>query len=71
MEKVINDIQVLWNKLPQEIKVALYIALSYGLSEVVILLARVEVSNAWLAVLINILLVFLRNLKPRLDKYSK
>jgi hypothetical protein len=67
MQKIIE----LWELLPQEVKVAGYIALSYGLSEIVIQLSKVEVSNIWLAILINILLVFFKNLRPRLDKSNQ
>jgi hypothetical protein len=63
-----KKIAELWNKLPAEVKVALYLAASYGLSAVVVELAKVQVSNTWLAILINILLVFLKELKPRVDR---
>jgi hypothetical protein len=65
---MLERFSIYWNKLPGEIKVALYIAVSYGLSEVVIQLSELEVSNVWLAIPINILLVFLKNLKPRIEK---
>lgn len=64
MKKIIE----LWNKLPAEIKVALYIAASYGLSAIIVELSKLSVSNTWLAIAINILLVFLKELKPRIDK---
>lgn len=61
----------LWNKLPKEVKVALFIAVSYGLSELAIELSKIEVSNVWLAIVINIFLVFLKELKPRAVKLKK
>jgi hypothetical protein len=57
----------LWARLPAEIKVAVYLALSYGVSEVIIQLGKVEVSNVWLVIVVNIVIVFLKNLKPRYD----
>lgn len=68
---MMTKISELWNKLPAEIKVALYLSLSYGLSAVIIELGKIQVSNSWLAIAINILLVFLRELKPRIDRITK
>ena len=64
-------IKLLWGKLPAEVKVASYLAASYGLSAVITELAKVEVSNTWLAIGINIVLVFLKELKPRIDRLHK
>lgn len=64
---MLDKIKEIWGKLPAEIKVALYIAVSYGLSAIIVELSKVEVSNTWLAIVINILLVFLKELKPRID----
>lgn len=64
---MIEKIKNLWGKLPAEIKVALYISVSYGLSAIIIELSKIEVSNSWLAIGINILLVFLKELKPRIE----
>jgi hypothetical protein len=58
-----------YNKLPKEVKVALYIAVSYGLSELVIELGKLEVSSYPLTFGINVLLVFLKELKPRVERY--
>jgi hypothetical protein len=60
-------IKELWGKLPAEIKVAFYLAASYGLSAIIVEISKIEVNNSWLAIVINILLVFLKELKPRLD----
>lgn len=62
-----NKIKELWGKLPAEIKVAIYLAVSYGLSAIIVELSKIEVSNSWLAIGINILLVFLKELKPRIE----
>ena len=56
----------LWGKLPAEVKVAVYLALSYGLSELIVELGEAEVNSTYLAIALNILIVFLKNLKPRL-----
>lgn len=71
MDKLINGIAQLWGKLPAELKVALYIAASYGLSEVIVELGKLQISNVWLAIGLNILLVFLREIKPRVERFRE
>lgn len=71
MRTFINEIGTVWSKLPAELKVALYIATSYGLSEVIIELGRLEINNVWLAIALNILLVFLREIKPRVERFRE
>jgi hypothetical protein len=66
-----KKIAEIWGKLPAEIKVALYLAASYGLSAVIIELGKLEISNVWLAIALNILLVFLKELKPRVERLQK
>jgi hypothetical protein len=63
-----NKISELWGKLPAEVKVALYIAASYGLSAFIVELSKLQISNVWLAILLNIFLVFLKELKPRIER---
>jgi hypothetical protein len=65
---VLEKIKRFWEKLPAEIKVAVYLAVSYGMAAVITELSNMEISNKWLAIAINILLVFLRELKPRIAK---
>jgi hypothetical protein len=67
MKKFLDNIKLLWESLPKEIKVALYIALSYALSQVILMLSELQVDNRLLAFGINILLVFLGQLKPRIE----
>jgi hypothetical protein len=57
-----------WGKLPAEVKVALYLSASYGLSAIIIELSKVQISNVWLAIALNIFLVFLKEIKPRIEK---
>lgn len=64
---MIEKIKEIWGKLPAEIKVSLYIAVSYGLSALIIQLGKLQISDPFLAIVINIFLVFLKELKPRLD----
>lgn len=64
---ILEKIKSVWARFPAEIKVALYISVSYGLSAIIVELSKITVSNVWLAIGINILLVFLKELKPRLD----
>jgi hypothetical protein len=62
------NIKEIWGKLPAELKVALYISASYGLSAVIVELGKLELNNTWLAIALNIFLVFLKELKPRLER---
>ena len=66
-----EKISEIWGKLPAEIKVASYLAASYGLSAVIIELSKLQISNAWLAVALNILLVFLKEIKPRMERLQR
>jgi hypothetical protein len=65
---MLQKIADFWGLLPAEVKVAIYIASSYGLSEVIVQLGKLNVSNVWLAIGINIVLVFLREIKPRVER---
>ena len=65
---MIEKIKELWSKLPAEVKVAMYIASSYGLSAIIVELGKINVNNVWLAILINIVLVFLKELSPRIER---
>lgn len=65
---MLTKIKVLWGKLPPEIKVALYIAFSYGVSAFAVELGKLQFSNVWLAIAVNIFLVFLKELKPRVSR---
>jgi hypothetical protein len=64
LEKIIS----IWDKLPSEIKVALYITVSYIIAEVIVILGNLDIQSVPLSFAINILLVFLKNLKPRIEK---
>lgn len=69
-KKFIEELKVAWELLPKEIKVACFIATSYGLSAVITEIGKVQVDSVWLAIAINILLVFLKELSPRIEKYN-
>lgn len=68
MQKIISEIKSLWEALPKEVKVALYIAVSKGMSDLITQLGKVQINNVYLMIVFNILLVFLAELKPRIDK---
>ena len=71
MKKLFGIIKTIWDKFPSEVKVAGYIAASYGLSAFIVELGELEISNVWLAVVLNIFLVFLKELKPRYERLRK
>jgi hypothetical protein len=64
MEKIIS----FWDRLPSEIKVALYITVSYIIAELIVILGNLDIQSMPLSFGINILLVFLKNIKPRMDR---
>jgi len=66
-----KKISEIWGKLPAEVKVALYISASYGLSEIIVELGKINISNVWLAIALNIFLVFLKEIKPRIERLKK
>lgn len=66
-----DKIKAFWEKLPAEIKVALYITVSYTLAELIVILGKLEINSVPLSFAINILLVFLKNLKPRIDSFKE
>lgn len=66
-----DKIKAFWEKLPAEIKVALYITVSYTLAELIVILGKLEINSVPLSFAINILLVFLKNLKPRMDSMKE
>jgi len=57
-----------WRMLPKEIRVAAFIAASYGMADVIVALEAVEMNNTILAIILNIILVFLKELKPRINR---
>jgi hypothetical protein len=67
----LDKIKAFWEKLPAEIKVALYITVSYTLAELIVILGKLEINSVPLSFAINILLVFLKNLKPRIDSFKE
>lgn len=68
---MLDKISEIWGKLPAEVKVAIYISASYGLSAVIVELGRLQINNVWLAIALNIFLVFLKELKPRVDRVRR
>lgn len=68
MEKFIDNIKLFWEALPKEVRVALYITASYIISQVIIMLSNIKVDNQILTFGINILLVFLGQIKPRIEE---
>jgi hypothetical protein len=64
----LEKIALFWDRLPSEIKVALYITVSYIIAEVIVILGNLDIQSMPLSFGINILLVFLKNIKPRMDR---
>ena len=59
------------DKLPKEVKVSAYILISFGIGELIKYLTPLEVDSVVLSGIVNIGLVFLAQLKARLDTLKK
>lgn len=68
MKKFLDEIKLFWEALPKEIRVALYITASYIISEAIIMLSNIKVESQVLTFGINVILVFLSQIKPRMEK---
>ena len=64
--ELLDEVYALWDKLPKEIRVSAYIAVSQGISELIVELGLIKVDSILLGLGINILLVFLKQLKQRI-----
>jgi hypothetical protein len=71
MEKFIKEIKKVWNELPKEVKVAGYITVSYGLGQALKEITALKIDNTILTFLINLLIVFVEELKRRIDVIRK
>ena len=61
-----------YSKLPKEVKVFIeYILPSALLTAIVEYWSGVKINNVYLAAIINIILIFLRELKPRYDRMKE
>lgn len=73
MEKINTIIAKLveyWNLLPKEPKVAVYVVLSYLVTDQITYLQNLEVDNRLTMGLANLGLVFLLQIKSRVDTYK-
>lgn len=59
------DFKAFWDKLPQEIRVLCYVALSAAIAEAIKLLTNLPVDNIYLAAAVNVILVVLRESQKR------
>jgi len=57
-----------WNNLPQEIKVLGYITLSALIAELIKILSGLHFDSVWVAGLVNVVLVVLREAQKRRTK---
>jgi hypothetical protein len=70
MQKIIDKIKLIWESLPKEIRVAIYYAGAIALNDIVSFLLGTRPIDpiAILKVFVaNILLVFIAEIKPRID----
>jgi hypothetical protein len=59
------DLKAFWDKLPQEIKVLCYVALSAAIAELIKILSGLKMDSIWLAGMVNVILVVLRESQKR------
>ena len=63
------SIKNLWDKLPKEVKVAGFIIASYLISLLIPTLQNLSLDNRIVMGVVNLLIVFLLQIKPRVDAY--
>jgi hypothetical protein len=68
MKKFLENIELFWSALPKEVRVALYITASYVISQAIIMLSNIKVESQVLTFGINVLLVFLSQIKTRMEE---
>lgn len=67
-----KKLKELYNKLPKEAKVFVeYILPSAVLTALIDYLSGLEINDVYVAGVINIVLIFLRQVKPRLERIKK
>jgi len=66
-QRVRAEISNTWASLPKEVKVSGYIACSYGIAEIIKLSSGLEFSSPIVAIGVNVLLVFLTQLRSRIQ----
>ena len=59
------NIKQTWDKLPQEIKVLCYVALSAAIAELIKIISGLKIDNIWIAGAVNVILVVLRESQKR------
>lgn len=75
----VDTVSLVWGKLPKELKVAIYVSLSFGIAQTITQLEGikqgVDPHSVFVVLGINIVLVFLKELKDRIiivkKKFSK
>jgi len=66
------NLKKLWNKLPKEVKVGVYVVGSAALAELVKYLSELKVDSLLLAAVINVLVVLLQTRIPQVrDRLKK
>ena len=65
LSELLDSVYALWDKLPKEIKVSAYIALSQGMADLIVELNLIKTNSILLGLGINVILVFLKQLKQR------
>lgn len=66
LSDIIEEAKKVWDSLPKEVKVSVYLALSYSIEEAAKQLGLIESSNIFVVFGINLALVFLKELKSRI-----
>ena len=67
-----KKLKALYDKLPKEVKVLLeYILPSAIVTALIGWLSELEIDNAYVLAAVNIVLIFLREIKPRYERLKK
>ncbi len=68
---MINKIKEFWDSLPKEVKVSVYIVVSYLIGLLLTTLSGLKVDNVIVTAVINILIVFLEETRHRVINRKK
>jgi len=67
-KKVLKDIYSAWRSLPKTTRVVAYLAFSQALAQLIVELSNIQTDSIILGIILNVVIVFLRELTPPVYK---
>jgi len=71
IKEILEVIEVIWTKLPSEVKAAIYLTVSYFMGELIVSIQNMQIDSVFVSAIVNILLVFLVKLRGRIPFISE